>query len=607
MSSIIQLIKRLIEKVKAMFLINVDGVNRPVESIQINLSGTVAGTTPPTTTPTRPPTTTPPTTTPPTTTPPTTTPPTTTPPSTTPTNPGTTPQQGPAAIVDPADTPNPANPFGYSDWWFGRCTTQTVAEERQTNGAAPTAYNVTRESLNIPATDRIIEIRSNQDLDDLTNDLVAGDWVLVYPNAVEDYNRLICISGQGTRARPIRVVGISDGAGNRPKWNFENGRLSAMWGRPWALKPTFQGLGGIVIGVKNIDHYTVKPKNIHISGIEFRGTFNGALWYNLDGVSKAFSFAAPVRPDYCDGFRLRNCVITRCANGVFTQQKASVVNGLGEGACEKVEILNNWFKDCGTPGVDGHHDIYSQASGCIIDGNYLGLQYSGARGSSLKDRSGGTIVRNNIATNNARAFDLVDAEDQALTGDSTITRPDYQFVYLYNNTAVGITAYRSIHFGGDKQAEQAGGISIPPLILNDQCKKNLFAWNNTFTCSVPGGHWCFMQMSASNVNAWFKGNSWTFGSLYPGCYISLIEHAGQLHWGPNQINWLPEADSRYRRIYNAKGGTNPANYNIYIDQSNALTFATRTTAGNEAGDISIPTPFTWPENAMLVALKGTSA
>ncbi|MDQ5896723.1 MAG: hypothetical protein QG612_809, partial [Pseudomonadota bacterium] len=98
------------------------------------------------------------------------------------------------------------------------------------------------------------------------------------------------------------------------------------------------------------------------------------------------------------------------------------------------------------------HNLYMQTARALYEGNDIGALIPGARGSSLKDRSSGTVVRYNRITAAARALDLVEIE-----GGVRPVREDpvYGQAWVYGNLIVndfsqpGAGSVKLIHWGGD--------------------------------------------------------------------------------------------------------------------------------------------------------------
>jgi hypothetical protein len=93
-----------------------------------------------------------------------------------------------------------------------------------------------------------------------------------------------------------------------------------------------------------------------------------------------------------------------------------------------------------------------QTARALYEGNFIGQLVPGARGSSLKDRSSGTVIRYNHIVAAARALDLVEIEGgvRPVLDDAT-----YPEAWVYGNLIVndwrnkGLSSVRMIHWGGD--------------------------------------------------------------------------------------------------------------------------------------------------------------
>src|ERR1019366_6001213 len=96
------------------------------------------------------------------------------------------------------------------------------------------------------------------------------------------------------------------------------------------------------------------------------------------------------------------------------------------------------------------HNIYVQGYRSLYEGNYIGQVISTSQGSSLKDRSSGTVIRNNYIESSARAIDLVDTE----TSPVLLADPLYNYAWIYGNVIIDdfstpVPSSDLIHWGGD--------------------------------------------------------------------------------------------------------------------------------------------------------------
>jgi hypothetical protein len=83
-------------------------------------------------------------------------------------------------------------------------------------------------------------------------------------------------------------------------------------------------------------------------------------------------------------------------------------------------------------GSDRCHNLYIQGAGMTVQFCRIGTLRPGAGGSSLKDRSSGTVIRYNMIEAGARLLDLAEPEDTyaLLSG-----RPDFKETYVCGNNS----------------------------------------------------------------------------------------------------------------------------------------------------------------------------
>jgi len=117
---------------------------------------------------------------------------------------------------------------------------------------------------------------------------------------------------------------------------------------------------------------------------------------------------------------------------------------------ENIAIRNNLIYANGNAGRYYEHNLYIQVRRALYEGNKIGQLVPAALGSSLKDRSSGTVIRYNHIDAATRAIDLVEIEGGYITAD-----PLYPHSWVYGNLITTILGRPSeastllIHWGGD--------------------------------------------------------------------------------------------------------------------------------------------------------------
>lgn len=297
---------------------------------------------------------------------------------------------------------------------------------------------------NLSATD--YHIGANQtytNINDLDwNILVAGDNVYIYYRATP-YKEKIVLSGEGTAAQPISVIGVPDANGNRPVLDGDGAITTATdYFSTGVNSLNLRSL--IVVSRGSDDPYVYKPKHLIIDGLELKNA-HPDYTYQEDGNSQTYlDAAAGVYIHAADNVTIRNCKIHHCGNAIFTNAQADEPS-----LTRNMLIEGNHFYQNGVENNFLRHTTYVQSVGAIYQYNYYEDMIPNAGGNPLKDRSSGTIIRYNWITAHAQAIDLVDAQDQS---NITINEPDYKQTYVYGNVIhnrANSPATRLVHYGGD--------------------------------------------------------------------------------------------------------------------------------------------------------------
>lgn len=312
--------------------------------------------------------------------------------------------------------------------------------------------------------------------------LGPGDVVNVF-RGVTPHNRKIGLRAQGTEANPVIINGVTDIAGNRPEFNFNNA-VTCPLTRPgdssdiFSATPEYgESLGGIVVrrGI-NGTYGADSPKYIEIRNLEVYGASNGNTYTTLDGATVAYNASAGIYFLLAEDCLVDNCVITDNGFGVFTQAK----DDLFSEACKRLTFRSNRVHGNGISGSWFEHNFYLQCANPIVEGNYIGQTRAGSLGSSYKSRCSGEIFRYNYVEGSAFVCDWVHSEDQNI--DGIVTQPDYGTDYVYGNTFANDYTLpnsgsgRMFHYGGDNLGEDdTGGFTNPA----SRYRNNMYFWGNT--------------------------------------------------------------------------------------------------------------------------------
>lgn len=275
--------------------------------------------------------------------------------------------------------------------------------------------------------------------------LTEGDIVQIHWRSTP-YAEKIFLRGQGTEVNPIIIRGIPNTNGDLPILTGENATTNSQFVNYFSSVHTENLSLFLIYRGPNDSWSDYKPKHITIEYLEITGVKPEHTFTDqLGNVRNYSTFGTAINAIVCDNLTVRHCKIHDNSQGIFTNSKSG-----GEAQISRnLLIENNEIWDNGNVADDRHHGIYSQAAGTIIQYNRIGNLKDGSIGSSMKDRSSGTIIRYNLIESSARAIDLVESEEGVL-----INEPNYHDVYVYGNIIIDdLTedpySTAMIHFGYD--------------------------------------------------------------------------------------------------------------------------------------------------------------
>jgi len=205
-----------------------------------------------------------------------------------------------------------------------------------------------------------------------------------------------------------------------------------------------------------------------------------------------------------DHITVRNCVLEDNGNGLFVAAATS-----------DMTIEGNYIFGNGNVGSIYEHNTYTAARGILYQFNRFGPLCSGCGGNNLKDRSSGTLIRNNWIEGGNRQMDLVDAEDSM----DLVNDPGYLQTFVYGNILIEPDDGNSqiVHFGGD-----SGATTI--------YRGTLYFWNNTVV-STRAGNTTLLRLSTNSQTAEVWNNIVYVTAA--GNRLALSDSAGTLRYGGN--------------------------------------------------------------------------
>lgn len=260
--------------------------------------------------------------------------------------------------------------------------------------------------------------------------LEAGDTVLVYwRNA--PYKEKFIVSGRGTAEKPITVRGMP-GPG---------GELPVIDGRDALTHPKLdfwnEDRSVIKIGAASVPAVEL-PSYIVLEKLDVRSARPPYKFTNRAGAELTYSgSASAIHVQNANHVTIRGCIMRDSANGLFA------------GIPEEFLVEGCYIHDNGLEGSGYNHNNYTAAAGMTFQFNHFGPLREGCKGSNLKDRSAGLVVRYNWIEGGSRQLDLVDAEDR----DGYLAKdPRYHETYVYGNILIKPAAAGNsqvVHYGGD--------------------------------------------------------------------------------------------------------------------------------------------------------------
>lgn len=284
--------------------------------------------------------------------------------------------------------------------------------------------------------------------------LAPGDTVFIHYKPTPYFEKVL-ISTRGTPERWIRVIGVPGPDGQLPVISGNNATTSRNMHYHWPAasgSSAIQNLGVVQVAAGAGENAPL-PGYIEIANLQIQDGFSGHPFTAEDGSRAAFdSFAACIYARSVQNLIVRNNVLTGCGQGFYNW------TGSGEKWWDGLQIGTviraNYFHGNGAPGSYLEHQSYTESRGVVYEYNRFGAMRDGARGSQLKDRSAGTVIRYNYIQRAPSGWmlDLVEPENGfAALG----ALPAYRHTFVYGNVMTsegGSVAPNMVHWNEDHQA-----------------------------------------------------------------------------------------------------------------------------------------------------------
>ncbi len=323
--------------------------------------------------------------------------------------------------------------------------------------------------------------------------LAPGDSVLIHARPAP-YPEKWVICRVGTMAQPIVVKGIPDAQGNLPVIDGAGATTRA------ALNFWNENRGVIKIGGANNPPDTM-PAWIVVEDLEIRSARPQNTFTGRSGLTSYANNAAAIYIEKGQNIVIRGCVMHDCSNGFFCASQTT-----------NLVVEGNHLHDNGNVGSIFEHNSYTEASGITFQWNRMGPMRAGSGGNNLKDRSAGTVIRNNWIEGGNRQLDLVDSGFAALIND-----PRYRETFVYGNILIERDAdgnSQVAHYGGD-----SGDTS--------RYRKGTLHFHHNTVISERTGNTTLLRLSSSGEAADVRNNI-VLVSAAAGNRLALLDAAGTL-------------------------------------------------------------------------------
>jgi hypothetical protein len=302
--------------------------------------------------------------------------------------------------------------------------------------------------------------------------LQPGDNVFIHHKPTPYFEKFL-ISTRGTPSKWIRILGVPGPGGELPVVSGKDATTSRNMRYRWpdaSGSSAIQNLGVVQIAA-GIGDAAALPGYIEIANLRIQDGFRSNQFTAENGSRATYhEFSACIYARSVQHLVVRNNVLTGCGLGFYNWTGSG--QAWWDGLQVDTVIRANHFYDNGTPESYLEHQSYTESDGVVYEQNHFGPMRAGARGSQLKDRSAGTIIRYNYIERapSGWTLDLVEPENgYAALG----AKPTYKQTFVYGNVLVstgGTVAPNMVHWNEDHQ------VGVGRAVQRDS---GLFFYHNT--------------------------------------------------------------------------------------------------------------------------------
>lgn len=279
--------------------------------------------------------------------------------------------------------------------------------------------------------------------------LQGGDVVNIFYQPAH-YATHFAIQAVGTASAPIVINGVTDANCNRPVIDGAGAvestdELAAGFWNSGAQQ-TVESEGVIVFVWGPKQAFATLQSYITIQNVEVTGGKGTNHYTNHSGQSVSYdsSGTSGIYAVAISHVTFQYDTITGNDEGIFVNSQDD------QRRSDNLILRGNDIFANGQVGNQSVHATYVQGLHVLYEGNFYGANIAGSEGGALKDRSSGTVIRNNYVQCSLRCLDLVDSE----TVPSIIDDPLYSIAWVYGNIidddcALAVCSGDLIHWGGD--------------------------------------------------------------------------------------------------------------------------------------------------------------